>query len=49
MEGITSEAASLAGTLQLGKIIYIYDKNNISIDGSTDLTIKEDVASRFLA
>ena len=49
MEGITSEAASLAGTLQLGKIIYIYDKNNISIDGSTDLTFKEDVASRFLA
>ena len=49
MEGISSEAASLAGTLELGKIIYLYDKNNISIDGSTDLTFKEDVASRFLA
>ena len=49
MEGITSEAGSLAGTLKLGKIIYFYDKNNISIDGSTDLTFKEDVATRFLA
>jgi transketolase len=49
MEGITSEAASLAGTLQLGKIIYLYDDNDISIEGSTDITFKEDVALRFKA
>jgi transketolase len=49
MEGITSEAASLAGTLELGKIIYLYDDNDISIEGSTDITFKEDVALRFKA
>jgi transketolase len=49
MEGITSEAASLAGTLQLGKVIYLYDDNDISIEGSTDITFKEDVALRFKA
>jgi transketolase len=49
MEGITSEAASLAGTLQLGKVIYLYDDNDISIEGSTDITFREDVALRFKA
>ncbi|HLO98357.1 MAG TPA: transketolase, partial [Fimbriimonas sp.] len=47
MEGITSEAASLAGHLGLGKLIYLYDDNNISIDGSTDLSFTEDVEARF--
>ena len=47
MEGISSEAASIAGTLKLGNIIYFYDSNNISIEGSTDLAFKEDVAKRF--
>ena len=46
-EGIASEAASLAGTLGLGKIIYIYDSNNISIDGSNDLAFTENVGDRF--
>ncbi|MCW5873620.1 MAG: transketolase [Anaerolineales bacterium] len=47
MEGITAEAASLAGHLQLGKLIFLYDDNNVSIDGSTHLTFTEDVALRF--
>lgn len=47
MEGVTAEAASLAGHLRLGKIIYLYDDNRISIDGSTDLTFTEDRAARF--
>ncbi|MDQ3006089.1 MAG: transketolase [Chloroflexota bacterium] len=49
MEGVSSEAASLAGHLQLGRIIYLYDDNHISIDGSTDLAFTEDSAARFEA
>ncbi len=49
MEGVASEAASLAGHLGLGKLIYLYDDNHISIEGSTDLTFTEDVESRFRA
>jgi transketolase len=47
MEGISSEAASLAGHLGLGKIIYLYSDNRITIEGSTELTFTEDVALRF--
>jgi len=47
MEGVTSEAASLAGHLSLGRLIYLYDDNHISIDGSTDLAFTEDRAVRF--
>jgi transketolase len=49
MEGISSEAASLAGRLGLGKIVYLYDDNEISIDGHTDITFTEDVAARVEA
>ena len=49
MEGVSSEAASLAGHLQLGRIIYLYDDNEISIDGSTNLAFTEDRAARFEA
>ena len=49
MEGVSSEAASLAGHLGLGRIIYLYDDNHISIDGSTDLAFTEDRADRFEA
>jgi len=47
MEGVASEAASLAGHLNLRKLIYLYDDNQISIDGSTDLAFTEDRAKRF--
>ncbi|MBF0454707.1 MAG: transketolase [Magnetococcales bacterium] len=47
MEGIASEAASLAGHLCLGKLIYLYDDNRITIEGETDLTFSEGVATRF--
>ena len=49
MEGVSAEAASYAGTLKLSKIIYLYDDNNISIEGSTDIVFTEDVAKRFEA
>jgi transketolase len=49
MEGISYEAASLAGTLKLGKLILMYDSNKISIEGSTDLAFTEDVGMRFEA
>lgn len=49
MEGITSEAASLAGHLGLGKAIVFYDSNKITIEGSTDLAFTEDVAARYEA
>jgi transketolase len=47
MEGVASEAASLAGHLRLGKIIYLYDNNHITIEGKTDLAFTEDWAKRF--
>lgn len=49
MEGVSAEAASLAGHLRLGKLIYFYDDNHISIDGSTDLAFTEDRMQRFAA
>jgi transketolase len=48
-EGITAEAASLAGTLRLGKLIYLYDDNDIQIEGPTDTVFSENVAHRFRA
>lgn len=49
MEGISAEAASLAGHLALGNMIYFYDNNNITIEGDTDLAFDEDVSKRFEA
>ena len=49
MEGISSEAFSLAGTLGLSKLIVLYDSNNISIEGNTDIAFREDVEKRFQA
>jgi transketolase len=49
MEGISSESASLAGHFRLGRLTYLYDDNEISIDGATSITFTEDVAARFEA
>jgi len=49
MEGISGEAASLAGTLALGKLVVLYDDNEISIEGDTDIAFREDVGARFEA
>src|SRR5215510_2400944 len=49
MEGVSSEAASLAGHLKLGKLIYLYDDNHVTIEGFTDLAFSENVPKRFEA
>ena len=49
MEGVSGEASSLAGTLGLGKLVVLYDSNNISIEGNTDIAFREDVAKRYEA
>ncbi len=49
MEGISGEASSLAGTLKLGKLIVLYDDNDISIEGHTDIAFREDVGMRYAA
>ncbi len=49
MEGVSSEAASIAGHLRLGNLTWIYDSNKITIEGSTDLAFNEDVGARFAA
>ncbi|MFZ4878227.1 transketolase [Janthinobacterium sp. Mn2066] len=49
MEGVAAEAASLAGHLQLGKLIYLYDDNNVTLSAGTDMTFSEDRAARFAA
>jgi transketolase len=49
MEGISAEAASIAGHLGLGRLVYLYDDNKITIDGSTDLAFSEEVEARFKA
>ena len=48
MEGISSEAASLAGHLQLSNLCWIYDSNRVTIEGHTDIAFTEDVAARFM-
>jgi transketolase len=49
MEGVSHEAASLAGHLKLGRLVYVYDDNHITIDGPTELAYSDDVAGRFTA
>ena len=48
MEGVSSEAASLAGHLKLSNLCWIYDSNRITIEGHTDLAFSEDTATRFI-
>lgn len=49
MEGVSHEAAAMAGHLKLGNLVWIYDSNRITIEGSTDLAMSEDIARRFIA
>ena len=49
MEGVSQEAASLAGHLKLGNLVYLYDDNHISIEGQTEITFTEDIERRFAA
>lgn len=49
MEGVSAEAASIAGTWKLGKLIYLYDSNNITLDGGTNMTFTENVRARYEA
>src|SRR5256885_13439902 len=49
MEGVASEAASLAGHLKLGNLCWIYDNNHITIEGNTALAFSDDIAARFLS
>jgi transketolase len=49
MEGVAAESASLAGHLRLGKLIYLYDNNHVTLSAATDLTFTEDVKKRFMA
>ncbi len=49
MEGVSSEAASLAGHLKLGKLVWIWDDNRITIEGGTELTVSDDIPARFVA
>src|SRR6202042_3343922 len=49
MEGVASEAASLAGHLRLSNLCWIYDRNRVTVEGHTDIAFTEDVAARFLA
>jgi transketolase len=49
MEGVSNEAASLAGHLQLDNLCWVYDNNHVTIEGHTNIAFRDDVASRFLS